>query len=44
MKKVIREYWAWVVLPFVLVVGTLAYLVVAGGPGDSVAPFIYRVF
>jgi hypothetical protein len=44
MGKIVREYWAWVVVPFILVIALVAYLVLAGGPDDSVTPFTYAIF
>lgn len=45
MGKLIREYWAWVVVPFVLVVALVVWLMwmsTDGGSSDS--PFTYQVF
>ena len=36
MKEFLRDYWPWIVLPFLLVVGLLvAVLVFGGGQGSS---------
>lgn len=39
----IKEYWAWIVVPFVLViVGLLLLAWIVGG--DQSGPFVYNVF
>ncbi len=43
MGKFFREYWVWIVVPFVLVIGAVAVLVFSGGD-DTVSPFTYEVF
>ena len=44
MGKIVREYWAWVVVPFVLVIAVVGFLVFFGGSDDSVTPFTYEIF
>lgn len=45
MGKFFREYWAWIVVPFVLVLGAVALLLLTGGgSGDGSSPFVYPVF
>ena len=43
MKTFLREYWAWIAVPFALVLGLLvvAYFFLGGDGGAS--PFIYNV-
>jgi len=48
-RGVIAEYWAWVAVPFVLVVGGLAAVVWMTGTGfageeDDGSAFVYNVF
>ena len=43
MKAFLSEYWLWILVPFVLVIGGLLLLYVLSG-GDSVSPFQYNVF
>jgi hypothetical protein len=43
MGKFFREFWLWIVVPFVLVIAAVAWLAFSGGD-DSVAPFTYEVF
>ena len=39
----LREYWAWILLPFVLVLGALAALYVTSA-GGSAPDFVYIPF
>ena len=39
----LKEYWLWIVVPFVLVIG-LILLFVMMTESDPVAPFQYNVF
>ncbi len=43
MGKFFREFWPWIVVPFVLVLALVAWLALSGGD-DSVTPFTYEVF
>ena len=43
MKAFLKEYWLWILIPFVLVIGGLvAVYLLAGDEGAS--PFQYNVF
>ena len=42
--KFLSEYWRWIVIPMVLVLGALGVLLVLAGGDDSSNPFIYNVF
>lgn len=43
MKDFLKEFWLWILIPFVLMVGVLlAVLFFAGGEGSN--PFKYNVF
>ena len=44
MKDFLAEFWLWIVIPFVLVIGGLAFLYFWAGGGDSASPFQYNVF
>ena len=44
MKDFLAEFWPWIVIPFVLVIGSLALLSLWVGGGDSASPFQYHVF
>jgi hypothetical protein len=44
MKNFLKEYWAWIVVPFVLVIGGLLVLFWVLGSGDGQNPFVYNVF
>jgi hypothetical protein len=44
MKNFLKEFWLWILVPFVLVLGLLALLFVVSGGGDSTSPFVYNVF
>ena len=37
-----KEFWLWILLPFVLVIGLLVVLYLMSG--DSISPFQYNVF
>ena len=39
----LKEYWLWIVVPFVLVIGGL-FLFVTMMDSDPVSPFQYNVF
>jgi hypothetical protein len=43
MKAFLKEYWLWIAIPFVLVVGGLALLWLMMGDGGS-SPFSYSIF
>jgi hypothetical protein len=42
MKEFLREYWPWIVVPFVLVVGGLLLLAWLWA-GEDASPFVYNV-
>ena len=39
----LKEYWLWIVVPFVLVIGAIL-LFLYSTSGDAVSPFQYNVF
>jgi hypothetical protein len=43
MKAFLKEYWLWIVIPFVLVIGglALAYFLMND---DSTSPFVYNIY
>ena len=43
MMNFLKEYWLWIVVPIVLVLGGL-WVLVAMMEGDETAPFQYNVF
>jgi hypothetical protein len=43
MKEFLKEYWLWIVIPFVLVLGGLALLVWLWG-GQEASPFTYQIY
>ena len=43
MKAFLKEYWPWIVIPFVLVLGGIAALWFFLG-ADEGSPFVYNVF
>lgn len=44
MRQLLREYWLWIVVPLVLVLGAVAALLLLAGRDDSVSPFDYPIF
>lgn len=45
MKNFLKEYWLWILIPFLLVVGGLAVLTFALGDGDGGGgDFVYPMF
>lgn len=45
MKNFLQEYWLWILIPFLLVLGGLAVLVFAlNGEGEGNGDFVYNVF
>ena len=38
-----KEFWLWILIPFVLVIGALLAFV-AFSNDDAVSPFVYNVF
>jgi len=43
MSEFIKEYWLWILVPFVVVIGGIVALYMMSD-GDSVSPFQYNVF
>jgi len=43
MKEFLKEYWLWIVVPIVLVLGALAVLLWLSGDGGA-SPFQYNLF
>ena len=43
MKAFLKEYWLWILIPFVLVAGGLlvAYFMMAD---DGASPFVYNIY
>jgi hypothetical protein len=44
VKRFLREYWLWIVVPMVLVLGAMAFLLLMTGRDDSLSPFDYPIF
>jgi hypothetical protein len=44
VKGFLREFWLWIVIPFVLVILGLLVLMWLAGSGDSASPFQYTIF
>lgn len=42
MGKFFREYWAWILVPFVVVIAAVAVLALTGDEGSI--PFTYEIF
>ena len=42
MKSFLKEYWPWIVIPFVLVVGGLTLLYFLMDDGGA-SPFVYNI-
>lgn len=44
--RFLRDYWPWLVVPFVVVLGGFAILLYASSQDaeDSTAPFVYTIF
>ena len=43
MKDFLAEFWLWIAVPFVVVIGGLLLLYFLAG-GDEASPFIYNLF
>lgn len=43
MKNLLKEYWLWITIPFVLVIGLLIAVWLLAGDGGA-SPFQYNVF
>lgn len=43
MKTFLRDYWLWILLPFILVIGGILVLYALGG-GDGASGFVYNPF
>jgi hypothetical protein len=43
MKSFLREYWLWILVPFVLVAVGLTVFIVLASQDSSSSPFIYNV-
>ena len=43
MKEFLKEYWLWIVIPFVLVVGGLALAWLMMGD-EGATPFVYNIY
>jgi len=44
MKAFLKEYWLWILIPFVVVLGGLALLYFWAGGDQGSSPFQYNVF
>jgi hypothetical protein len=44
MKAFLKEYWLWIAIPFVLVIGGLAVLWLMIGNDEGASPFVYNIF
>ena len=44
MSEFIKEYWLWILLPFVLVVGGIGVLILLSGSSGDFSDFTYNVF
>jgi hypothetical protein len=44
MKAFLKEYWLWIVIPFVVVVGGLAVLIFMMSQDDGASPFVYNIY
>jgi hypothetical protein len=44
MKDFFKEFWLWILIPFVLVIGGLLALYLMAGGSDASSPFVYNVF
>ena len=42
--KFLKEYWLWIAVPMVIILGALVALLYVSGSDDSVSPFEYNVF
>ena len=42
MTDFFKEFWLWILIPFVLVIGMLVVLYLMSG-GDSISPFHYNI-
>ena len=42
VKNFLKEYWLWILIPFVVVIGALIALYFLAG-GDAVSPFQYKI-
>jgi len=43
MGDFIKEYWLWILIPFVIVLGGIAILLYLAGAGGN-SDFVYNVF
>jgi hypothetical protein len=43
MKEFLQEFWLWIAVPFLLVIGALVVLYFMS-TGDGPTPFVYNVF
>lgn len=39
--RFLREYWAWIVVPALVVLAALAASILLSGGDDAVSPFLY---
>jgi len=44
MVKFLKEYALWILIPFVLVLGLVAFMAFWDTGSDSVTPFTYEIF
>ena len=44
MKEFLQEYWPWILVPFVVVIGGLAAAMFLLGGGEGNGDFVYNVF
>lgn len=43
MKAFLKEYWLWILIPFVLVLGAIGVAVFMMS-GDGSSPFVYNIY
>ena len=44
LRAFLREYWPWIVVPLVLVLGAVGLLLLLAGGDDASSPFDYPIF
>jgi hypothetical protein len=44
MKAFLKEYWLWIVIPFVVVVGGLMLLFFLMSGDEGASPFVYNIY
>jgi len=44
MGRFLREYWIWIAIPFLIVAGIVAFVLLSGSGEETSTPFSYPIY